>query len=103
MSKQEFVPHRKHSQSSGKHNFKMPEINTEQTMNKGEYQVSPYFSGSQKKHLTAYSNIQTAAPQTNRRRGKTQLTKTKLPHSYHCCSTLCDPVFTQVALTECTD
>jgi len=74
-------------------------MNTQQTRNKGEYQGSPYFSESQTNRLkTIHSNIQTAALQTNRRREKTELTKTKLAHSYHCCSTLCDRVATQVEL-----
>ena len=50
----------------------MSEIKTQQTRKKGEYQGSPYFSELQMKHLTTiYSNIQTAALQTKRRRQKT--------------------------------
>jgi hypothetical protein len=82
----------------------MPEINTDRTRNKSEYQGNPYFSESQTKHLTTlYSNIETAALQTNRRRDKNQLTKTKLAHSYHSFSTLWDPAVTKVALSECTN
>jgi hypothetical protein len=104
ISKQESVPHRKHSESSEKHDSNMSEINTQQTRDKGEYEGSPYFSESQTKHWrTIYRNIQTAALQTKRRNEKTQLTKTKLVHSYHCCSTLCDPFVTKLALPQRTD